>query len=158
MDSTRTETFTVRVGDTVQLSRSVAIVDRINPYADTAGYDLGPDDMAVGLQLRYITLDSVYQIEPVFLIRDRIAMGEPLRVPEKYITFTFTKILPETAQVELMVTQRNSRYIIMKAIVFPYINVLWLGAVLMAVGLGMSMVRRAREKRAFDRRLQDAVS
>ena len=42
---------------------------------------------------------------------------------------------------------REDQYIIMKAIVFPYINVLWGGVVIMVAGMVMAMVARIREYR-----------
>jgi cytochrome c-type biogenesis protein CcmF len=135
----------MQVGDTIQLSRSVAILERINPRAETDAI-LGPDDIAVGAQLRYITLDTTYMIEPVYLIQERIARAVPLRIEGREITFAFSKIVPETAEIELTVEQRFPRYIIMKAIVFPFINLVWFGAVIMALGIMVSILRRISAK------------
>jgi len=152
-DSTQTNVYTIKLGDTIKLSRSIAILDRINPSAESPGYELGPDDIAVGAQLRYITVDSTYKVEPLYLIQDRVARSVPISLTEKKITFEFTRILPETAEIEISATQEFPRYIIMKAIIFPYINLLWLGAVVMSIGVGMSMYRRQREKNKFEKAL-----
>jgi cytochrome c-type biogenesis protein CcmF len=36
-------------------------------------------------------------------------------------------------------------YIIMKAIVFPFINLLWGGTIIMVIGFAISIVRRIKE-------------
>jgi len=37
-------------------------------------------------------------------------------------------------------------YIVVKAIMNPYINILWLGSVVMIVGFGIAFIRRARNR------------
>jgi len=37
----------------------------------------------------------------------------------------------------------RTEYIVMQAILFPGINLVWLGSIMMMLGLGMGMVRRA---------------
>ncbi|MCP4120607.1 MAG: cytochrome c biogenesis protein CcsA [Bacteroidetes bacterium] len=150
-DSTQTNVYTVKLGDTIKLSRSIAILDHINPSAESPGYEMGPEDIAVGAQMRYITVDSTYHVEPLYLIQNRIARSVPVSLTEKNITFVFTKIIPETAEIEISFTQEFPRYIIMKAIIFPYINLLWLGAVVMSIGVVMSMYHRQRQKNKFER-------
>ena len=38
----------------------------------------------------------------------------------------------------------NKDFIVMKAFVFPYINVLWLGCIIMAIGTGIAIRERIR--------------
>jgi len=152
-DSTQTNTHIMKPGDTIRLSRSVAILDKINPSAEVPGYELEEEDLAVGAQMRFITLDSTYTIEPTYLIQGRIARSVPLKIEEESTTFAFSKILPESGEVEITTIQKFPRYIIMKAIIFPYINLLWAGAIIMSLGVCMSMFRRRREKKKFDQAL-----
>ena len=147
-DSITTESFRVKVGDTLQLSRSAAIINKINPKAEIEDYILEDGDLVVGAQISYITLDSAYEIEPKYLIQRQIARSIPLEIEEKDITFAFTRIFPETSEIELTVTQNYPRFLIMKAIKFPMINLLWLGSVIMAIGVFMSIVRRRQLNRA----------
>lgn len=146
-DSIRKDIHIMKVGDTIRLSRSIAILDGINPIADAGEFVMGPEDLAVGAQLRYITLDSTYQVEPVYLIQNRIARSIPLRVEKTKTNFVFSRILPETAEIELTTEQEFPRYIIMKAIVFPYINLLWSGAIIMILGIAMSIRKHVLRNR-----------
>jgi cytochrome c-type biogenesis protein CcmF len=143
-DSIMTETFKVKIGDTLQLSRSAAIVHAINPNAEIEGFELAEGDLAIGVQMSYVTVDSAYEIEPKYIIQEQIARSIPLTIEEKDITFVFTRIFPETAEIELTITQKYPRFIIMKAIQFPMINLLWLGALVMSVGVFMSIMRRRK--------------
>ncbi|MOA60870.1 hypothetical protein D3C78_1858750 [compost metagenome] len=42
---------------------------------------------------------------------------------------------------------KQKDYIIMKAIVFPYINLLWSGTIIMVIGFAFAIVRRIKELR-----------
>jgi len=141
-DSIMTETYRVKIGDTLQLSRSAAIINSINPKAVIEDYEMEEGDIAVGVQISYVTLDSAYEIEPKYLIQQQIARSIPLEIEEKDITFAFTRIYPETSELELTITQNYPRFLIMKAIQFPMINLLWLGALIMSIGVFMSILRR----------------
>lgn len=145
-DSVVIDEFILKVGDTTQLSRSAMILDGINPRAKVEGVDLAEGDLAVGAKIQFHTLDTIFQIEPVYLIQDRIARSIPVTIKEKDVTFSFTKILPETGEIEMTVTQKYPRFIIMKAIQFPMINLLWLGALIMAFGVGLSIVKAKTKK------------
>ncbi|MDP1622060.1 MAG: cytochrome c biogenesis protein CcsA [Bacteroidales bacterium] len=46
----------------------------------------------------------------------------------------------------IAIVSKEPDYIVIKAILNPYINVLWLGSVLLVVGLGIAFVRRARKR------------
>jgi cytochrome c-type biogenesis protein CcmF len=41
----------------------------------------------------------------------------------------------------------KSEYIVLKAMVFPFINVLWLGTVVMVIGFLLSLWNRVRQKK-----------
>ena len=140
--STVTQEHIIKVGDTIKFSSSIAILDTINPSADPGDLEVREGDIAVGAQIRYLTLDSNYMIEPIYLIQNRIARSIPIRVEGKEITFIFTKILPETEEIEMTVVQKFPPYIIMKAIIFPFINLVWAGALIMAIGIMISISKR----------------
>jgi cytochrome c-type biogenesis protein CcmF len=61
----------------------------------------------------------------------------------------FTKILPAENKIELKIKEDTgfSDYIVMKALIFPYINVLWLGIIITVIGTGMSIYQKIRVRR-----------
>ena len=66
------------------------------------------------------------------------------------LNFRFYSIIPARKSYLLLVVRGNRpppQYIAMKAIVFPYINLLWLGCVVMFVGFLLALLRRIREYR-----------
>jgi cytochrome c-type biogenesis protein CcmF len=71
-------------------------------------------------------------------------------VEELGLKFSFDRILPETNEVEISVYEKkaNSReFVIMKAIIFPQINILWTGCILLIIGTWLAIRKRIQELR-----------
>lgn len=51
------------------------------------------------------------------------------------------------SRIKVALAPAQSKYIVMKAIVFPYINLLWLGTILMIIGFGVAAYNRLELKR-----------
>ncbi|HXH20219.1 MAG TPA: hypothetical protein VNJ07_14175, partial [Chitinophagales bacterium] len=105
-------------------------------------------DIAVAARVKLHTLDDkTFEAKPIYLIRDKTAISIEDEVKELEVTLRVERIIPEREQLVIGVKQKAEEedFIIMKAIVFPYINLLWLGSVMMAFGILVSIVRRYRE-------------
>ena len=146
-DSIVQETYTVAVGDTIPASRCMVVLEGINPDAHIHGFEQKPKDIAIGARLKFISLDTTYTIEPVYLVREVVATSIPARVEKNNVSFSVIKILPEENKMQILVEQKLNKFIIMKAIKFPYINVLWLGCFVMVFGILLSILRRKKENK-----------
>lgn len=149
-DSLLVEAKKVAVGDTIFASRSFAIFEELNPNATTDKVELRPDDILVGAKLRLYTADSNYLIEPKYFIRELMASSIPERVEDLDVRYSLTKIFPQEGKVEISVEQKLKKFIIMKAIIFPFINLLWLGCIVMVVGIVMSLRKRYTENKKLN--------
>ena len=88
---------------------------------------------------------SIFSVQP----RLAVAKGEMIAVPDTITSESLVVRLQRAnpdKTVELGVKESNSvlEYITLKAYKFPYINILWLGVIIMATGIIISMVRRIR--------------
>jgi cytochrome c-type biogenesis protein CcmF len=66
------------------------------------------------------------------------------------LQFMFGKIDPATGKIEISVQEKKSNikdFIVMQAMIFPYINILWIGCIIMAIGTLMSIAERVRKGR-----------
>jgi cytochrome c-type biogenesis protein CcmF len=66
---------------------------------------------------------------------------------EEEIKFSFTSIDPETGKINLLISEKDKKskdFIILKAIIFPWINLLWMGCLLMVVGTAVAIVHRVK--------------
>lgn len=147
-DSLVRDTYTLGIGDTVPASRCLAVIEGVNPNADIPGFEKRPDDIAIGIPMQFITMDTAYRIEPVYFIREMVATSVPVSIPEYDVKIAVQRIIPEENKFEVVVEQKLKKYLIMKAIRFPFINVLWLGIVIMLAGIFISMRKRMQENRA----------
>ncbi len=139
--------FEMAIGDTVATSQALIILKSLNPAPLHTEYIPVPNDIAVGAVLELRTLGQSYDLEPIYYIRQSVENRIPAQVDGLGITVNFEKVLPQKSKVKLSVveTSQGLDYVIMKAMVFPFINVLWLGCVVMALGFAMSIVQRYRE-------------
>ena len=91
---------------------------------------------------------SVYSVTP----RLALAKGESLPVPDtitaENMVIRLQKVNPDNS-VELGIKESNllMDYVTLKAYKFPFINVLWFGIIVTAVGIIISMVRRIQLNR-----------
>jgi cytochrome c-type biogenesis protein CcmF len=106
-------------------------------------------DVAVAAKLSVYNLEGLVQdLNPVYFIRNQFEnqVDDTLRAMGLYARFS--KIIPaqNAAEIKIKQTDPKDDYIVLKAIVFPYINVLWLGVMVMVLGFFLSIVNRAGQK------------
>jgi len=73
-------------------------------------------------------------------------------IPELGLRFTFWKINPDNGSVEIMLSEKKTNqkdFIVMEAYMFPYINILWLGCLLMVVGTGLAVWQRVKTSKGL---------
>jgi cytochrome c-type biogenesis protein CcmF len=91
---------------------------------------------------------SIYSLSP----RLAFAKGELLAIPDtvtaESLVLQLQKVNPDKS-IELGIKESNNvmQYLTLKAYKFPYINILWLGIIITATGIIISMVRRIRLNR-----------
>lgn len=141
-------THQVNIGDTVRFREGFTVVKGINRNAKIQNMPMAKGDIAVSLKLETYTKGKTYEIEPIYLLKNGRTFDFGKSIEEVGVKFRFTGIHPEKNKLELMVYQKPKpakKWIVMKAIEFPYINFFWAGAIVMVVGFLISIFRRNRE-------------
>ena len=145
--------FEMAIGDTITTSNSLVILEELNKEVNKGQLLLNEDDIAVGARLLIIDVNKkVHLAEPVFVIRGNNFFNRPAENDELGLKFTFDKVLPDQNKVEINIAEKaaNARdFIIMKAIIFPQINILWIGCLLMIIGTWITIVKRIRQASAI---------
>lgn len=133
----------------------------------TNEYIITLDSLRTSLtQEEYEKQDSLIVVTAVLSIRDmnnNITKAYPQYVlhkgqiepkefvdEERGVKFVFWKINPDEGTVEITLSQKVSKktdYIVMEAMIFPWINVLWTGCVVMILGTGLALWQRIRKIR-----------
>ena len=142
----------VAIGDTFMTSNSFVIVQGLNKNIDRSQLQLNDSDLVVGANLLIEDINKrLYSSEPLFLIVDFTPMTQASVVDDLGLKFTFEKIDPATGKLTLSVYERKSNkkdFIIMKAIIFPGINILWIGCFLMILGTLVALRSRIRRMKS----------
>lgn len=126
------------VGDTVFTNNSMLVLEYLDKSIDKKKYNLTESDIAVGARLQVKTLsNSTYYCNPVMVISGNVLKNIPDSIPVLGLTLYFQNINVNNGNIELLVTEnqtKESEFIIMQAIIFPWINILWIGCLLMILG------------------------
>lgn len=116
-------------------------------------------DIAVAAQLVIRENGKENVAKPIYLIRDQTIIPIPDRLADPYMTFYFTKVNPDNGEmtfryfenkslikipVEISENAPRTDYLVMEAIVFPGINLVWLGSLMMITGLAVGAYYRKR--------------
>jgi cytochrome c-type biogenesis protein CcmF len=136
----------ISVGDTLSTSNSLVVFQGLNKNVNKENLSLSEKDIAVSALLEIMDVNKKhYHAEPVFIIKNNSIFSPEYKIDELGLKFTFTKINPENEKFEISVAERkeNERdFIIMKAIIFPQINILWTGCILMIIGTSIAIRKR----------------
>jgi len=140
---------TVSVGDTIYSNNSILVLDSIKTIAPQGVEGLQAGDIAVAAHFRMFDFDTkIHAFAPMYVLRDTTySFSVPATNDQVGIKATFDRIDPQTNEFDFSVyeAKNNSReFIVMKAIVFPFINILWLGALLLIVGTVLAIVHRVK--------------
>ncbi len=138
-------------GDTIKFKDFLIHAQSVNTQPDQANVPVNNYDIATSLDLKIKKHRQEVDAKPLFIIKGGRVISPEKKFDEIGLKLQFSNVLPEKEKLELTLAkgeQPIKDYIIMKAIVFPYINFLWLGCVLMVIGMGIANFRRVKENKA----------
>ncbi|MEZ4929957.1 MAG: cytochrome c-type biogenesis CcmF C-terminal domain-containing protein [Chitinophagales bacterium] len=141
------EVTEMHIGDTVFTSKHYVILEKF--ISNPVGGSLTFNDtlMGLGALLSVNGFDGFSkELMPLYAINiNNSTVINPILTDYKTnLEFQLLKFNPQTESVELAYKDKEGSedFIIMKAIVFPYINVLWIGGIIMLLGALMSAFKR----------------
>ncbi len=136
-------------GDTLTTSNSLVVFSGINKKPQTEHPLVAGSSLTVSAVLDIIDVNRRYfRAEPLFIIRDNIVFSPEFIVDELGLKFSFRKIDPERQKFIIAVAELRTNkpdFIIMKAIIFPGINLLWAGCLMMITGTLIAMIKWFRK-------------
>ncbi|MBC6992435.1 MULTISPECIES: cytochrome c biogenesis protein CcsA [Hymenobacter] len=135
------------VGDTLFVNDYFGVFRGVEPAHETAGLGLKKGDLAIQADFMVYGEKKQYHVHPVFVVRNRLIGRVPDEVEDIGLRLSFVNVDPTKGKFTFGVSTTQKDYIILKAMQKPFINLLWSGTLLMAVGFGMAIVRRRREAR-----------
>ncbi len=148
-DTTSYESKKVKTGDSLFFANGYMIFNGFETREHNKNYANQPGDVAVSAKLDVYALDGTkYQSNPTYYIRNQAENLVEDTVRQFNLYVRLSQILPNENSANIEYKQPNAMndYVIMKAILFPYINVLWIGTVIMILGFGISLYKRITVK------------
>ncbi len=153
--------FPMKEGETVDFQGYSVQFVKANREISHPSYVPAPDDIAVAANLSITAPDGrKASANPVYLIRNNQPFSLKDEAPALGLHFRFENVDPKTGTLTIGMAQASrsdwkipleiaenaprSDYIVLEAIIFPGINLVWLGALLMLFGLSLSMWRRIK--------------
>ena len=133
-------------GDTAFYSNGIIILNSVVKNPDNEKYHYKPTDAALMADITLISKDSLhFKAMPLIQI-DEFGVNQvddTVYAQNLYVRFAG---VTDGHKIKLGIKESDKliQYITLKAYVFPYINLVWLGLIIMALGIIMSAVKRAK--------------
>lgn len=156
------QTFNMKAGEDINFNGYNIKFTNFERDPKHPGYVKVEGDIPVGANFA-VTNDEgkTFAAQPVYLIRDNRPFVIKDEISEAGLHFQFAKIDPATGTLSINIAQHKTQsdipyllaansfrndYIVLEAIEFPGINFVWLGSIMMMLGLFIGMFRSVREK------------
>jgi|CXWL01.1.fsa_nt_gi cytochrome c-type biogenesis protein CcmF len=148
-DTTAFKLNNLKPGDSLFYSSGFIILQEVKEKDSLPVELFGKDGSLHEARLKVFSkTGSVYSIAPKLAIAKGEIMALPDTVISENLVFQFQKVNPDNS-ITLGVKESNAvmDYITLKAYKFPFINLLWGGVLITAIGITISMVRRIQQNR-----------
>jgi cytochrome c-type biogenesis protein CcmF len=143
-DTAQFRNHTIKIGDTLFYSEGFMVLDSVvvNPQNDK--YNFNNTDTALMAKLSITAANNrKLTARPAFYVKNNQAQYILDTLYSQGLAISLTRVV-DNQHVEIGVKESSKLvpFIALKVLKFPWINLLWLGTILMVIGFVMSMVRR----------------
>lgn len=130
-------------GDTISFPGNFVILDelRIDPEGE------GPDDVAITATVEWVTMQKRYERRIYYRVKGEQASRKDASIKELGVMMRFEGVTDQPKTIEMGIYEEKQDYIVIKAMIFPYINVMWAGFIIMMAGLSIAMIRRIQTRK-----------
>lgn len=137
--------YELAAGDTIVINDYIAVFNGIEQIEKVPGVQLAEGDVAVQAAMKIMGERKNYHAHPVLMIKDQMMGRVPEVIEDLGIRITFLNIDTENHRFKIGVNVTQKDYIILKAMEKPFVNILWIGTIIMSIGFVMAIVRRNKE-------------
>ncbi|HUP13920.1 MAG TPA: cytochrome c-type biogenesis CcmF C-terminal domain-containing protein, partial [Niastella sp.] len=133
-DTTTFRPQELSIGDTLFYSKGYAILENLESHKNIPGSGMMEKDSASVATVKVLAkTGSIYTIKPILIAKGGELYGQPDTVTAESLIVQLQNVSGKKA--ELGVKENNAilEYITLKAYKFPFINLLWLGTLIMVI-------------------------
>lgn len=137
----------LKQGDSVVYSKHFFFLDSLMVNANTSIQSEKALDIMLIAKIRMQNMQGEFTYgDAIYAVKNNLAQSFPLFIEDQGLKykFLFSEVNPEAGSIQIKAYEHidnEKPFIVMKAIIFPYINILWIGTVLMALGTGMGTIQ-----------------
>ena len=134
------------VGDTIFYSRGYVLLDSIvaNPHNDK--YHFNASDTALMASLTVVSKDSTrYKSRPLFYLKGNQPEYVLDTVMSQNLVLALSRFVDRNkVEISMRESPSMASFVALKVLQFPFIRLVWLGTIVMVIGIVMSIVRRIK--------------
>lgn len=145
MEWSELEEFKVAIGENFFVNDYVAQVEGLQRIEKVEGVDLSPDDVAIKAFIKIQGETKEYTATPIFLIKNGLVGRMQDEISDLGLKMTLLNVHPETNNFSIGANTRQKNWVVMKALEKPYINLLWIGTLILIAGFVVAINRRYSE-------------
>jgi len=146
MDETDTAQFRdqlLDIGDTMYYSTGYLVLEKVTINPQTGKYTFSNEDTAIMAELKIRSADGRnFNATPVFQLKNNQPKHFVDTIHAQGLAVRLSRISDKQLEISIKESSQLSPFVALKILQFPFINLLWLGTVLMVTGFIMSIVRR----------------
>lgn len=147
---TAAKNYTMKKGDTIFSSNAIIIFDSLTTAVNREKLGIAKDDIAVMASMRVLDITKKYEANPVYVIHENKIQPIASKIEELGLQFMFWQINPSKGTIDISLQEKKENvrdFIVMQAMIFPYINVLWTGCIVMVIGTVLAIWERVKRSR-----------
>ncbi|MCF8303407.1 MAG: cytochrome c biogenesis protein CcsA [Bacteroidales bacterium] len=126
--------------DTLSFPGNFVILDELT--VDSEGKGL--KDVTITATVEWVTMAKRYERRLHYRVKGDKASRKNASIQELGVMMRFEGVADTPKTIELGIYEEKQDYIVIKSMIFPYINVMWAGFVIMMSGLSIAMIRRIK--------------
>lgn len=145
-DTTRFVSHSVKTGDTVFYNAGYMVLGKVSLNPSEGRYKFKQTDTAIMADLTLTTADGrSLKALPVYQLKNGQATYIVDTVFSEGVAVALSRVLDnEHIEISVKESAQLVPFVALKVLKFPFINLVWLGTILMVTGFVMSIVRRVK--------------
>ena len=140
--------FVGHMNDTIFADNAIIKIDSITTNLTEKQYSENDSLLVVTAVLKATDINGkVYRATPKYILKQNMVLPDEFVLDELGLKFIFWKINPNEGSIEIQMSEKVSNtkeFVVLEAYMFPFINVLWLGCLIMVIGTIVAIVERRR--------------
>jgi len=140
--------FVGHMHDTIFADNSIIKIDSITTNLSETEYSKNDSLLIVTAVLKATDINGkVYRATPKYILKNNMVLPDEFELNELGLKFIFWKINPNEGSIEIQMSEKvtnTKEFIVLEAYMFPFINVLWLGCLIMVIGAVVAILERRR--------------